>query len=172
MGDRAKCRSWDGLEECRVRNTEYGHYECPVEKIVAHLAGGLSHQRAAMASGAMKPPAFKAFPRRMMRADGIVRAKRAHPQSLRQMIFDVPGLLHEATEGALRIWTSRIKENPELLGLSVRVDPLANRTSGIAAMHRERLDEEMRQCVQQNVWPTGEWALTLPVFRPVLVSTR
>jgi hypothetical protein len=52
------------------------------------------------------------------------------------------------TEGPLRVGASCVKENAELLGRGIRVDPLSNRTSGVAAAHGERLDEEMRDRVQ------------------------
>ena len=59
------------------------------------------------------------------------------------MILDVARLLHEAAEGSLCIRASCVKENPEVLGLGIRVDPLSNRTGGVAATHGERLDEKM-----------------------------
>ncbi len=60
-----------------------------------------------MAGSTMEPTALKTLPRRMLRTDGIVRAERAHPQGLREMILYVPRLLHETAEGPLRVGASR-----------------------------------------------------------------
>lgn len=92
----------------------------------------------------------------MVGADRIVRTERAHPKRLRKMILDVPCLLHKTTKGPLSIGASCVKENAEVFGLGIRVDPFSNRTSGVAAAHSERLDKEMRERVQQHVRSTRE----------------
>jgi len=69
-----------------------------------------------MAGSAMEPAAFKTLALRMLGADRIVRAERAHPQGLREMILDVPRLLHETAQGPLRVGASRVKEYAKLLG--------------------------------------------------------
>ena len=118
----------------------------------------------------MQPASFKTISRSMLSADRIVRAKRAHPQSLSEMILDVPRLLHETAEGTLRVGAPCVKENAKLLGHGVRVDSFANRTGRITTGHGERLDQEMRKSVQQHIGPARERTLNIPVLRPVLVS--
>ena len=120
----------------------------------------------------MEPAALQTLTRHVVGADRIVRTERAHSKRLRKMIFDVACLLHKTTKGPLSIGTSRVKENAEVFGLTIRVNPLSNRTGGVAAPHGERLDEEMRERVQQHIRSTREWALALSVFSPVLVSSR
>src|SRR5882724_13260188 len=171
-GDRAGHRSWNGSEECSVGITEYRHNKCTVQVVIPHFAGSLSHQRAAVAGSTMEPAALQTLTRHMVGADWIVRTERAHPERLRKMILDVARLLHKTTEGPVSIGAPCVEQNAKMLGLGIRVDPLSNRTSGVAAAHGERLDEEMRECVQQHIRSTREWALALPVLCPVLVSSR
>ena len=64
------------------------------------------------------------------------------------MVLDVARLLHKTTEGPLRIGTSCIKKNAELLGYGICINPFSNRTSGVATAHRKRVDEQMRERVQ------------------------
>ena len=102
----------------------------------------------------MEPAALQTLTRHVVGADRIVRTERAHPKRLRKMILDVACLLHKTTKGPLSIGTSCVKENAEVFGLGIRVDPLSDRTSGVAAPHGERLNEEMRDRVQQHVRST------------------
>jgi hypothetical protein len=53
------------------------------------------------------------------------------------MILDVACLLDKTAKGPLCIGASCVKENSEVLGFGIRVDPLSNRTSGVAAAHGE-----------------------------------
>ena len=118
----------------------------------------------------MEPAALQTLSRQMVGTDRIVRTEGAHPKRLQKVILDVTRLLHQPTEGSLCIGTSCVKENTEVLGLGIRVDPLSNGARGIAAAHRERLNQQMRECVQKHVRSTRKWALALPVFSPALVS--
>ena len=108
----------------------------------------------------------------MLSADGIIRAQRAHSQRLHQMILKMSRLLHQAAKGPLRIGTSRVKEYAEALGQHVRVDAFTYRAGGIAAAHRERLNEKVRESVQQHVRATREWALAFSILHPLLMSAR
>jgi hypothetical protein len=119
----------------------------------------------------MKPTVFQALSRHMLSADRIIRAKRAHSQRARQMILEMPRLLHKAAKGPLRIGTSRVKEYAEAMGQYVRVDPFAYRAGGIAAAHGERLNEKVRESMQQHVWAAWEWTLAFPILHPALMST-
>src|SRR5437016_4680389 len=143
-GDQAVRRSWNCSEECSVGKTEYWHNKRAVQVVISHFAGGLGYQRAAVAGSTMEPAALQTLARYMVGADRIVRTKRAHPKRLRKMILDVPRLLHKTTESPLSIGAPCIKENAEVLGLGIRVDSFSNRTSGVAAAHSQRLDEQMR----------------------------
>jgi hypothetical protein len=51
----------------------------------------------------MKPTIFQTLARHMLCADGIIRAQRARPQRLHQMILKVPRLLHEPAQGPLPV---------------------------------------------------------------------
>jgi len=103
-------------------------------------------------------------------ADGIIRAQRTHSQRLNQMVFKVPRLLNKAAKGALRVGASRVKEYAESLGQQVCVDAFMYGAGGIAAAHRQRLNEEVRESVQQHVRTTREWALAFSIFHPLLMS--
>jgi hypothetical protein len=71
-GDRAERRSRDSLKKCRVGDAEHRYDQCTVEVIVAHFAGSLGDQRAAVTCGAMKPTVFQAFAWHMLSADRII----------------------------------------------------------------------------------------------------
>ena len=58
MEDRTGPRSWDGLEECSSLHTENRHNQRSVKIVVAHFAGSLGYQGAAVTCGAMKPTVF------------------------------------------------------------------------------------------------------------------
>lgn len=105
-----------------------------------------------------------------MRADRIVRAECAHPQGLSEVVFKVPRLLHEAAEGPFPVGAACVQQDTEAFRLSVRVDPLADGTRGIAAAFGQRLDQEVRERVQQHVRPAGERALALAVLRSLETS--
>jgi hypothetical protein len=122
------------------------------------------YQRAAVAGGAVQPAFLHALARGVLCADRIVRAQRAHPQRLGEMVFEVAGPLHEAAEGPVRVRTPGIEQDPEAIRLPVGVNPLAEGTCGVAAAHGERLDQEVGERVQQHVGTTGEWALALASF--------
>ena len=87
------------------------------------------------------------------------------------MPLKMPRLLHKATQGPLSVGASRIKEYAEALGEHVRIDAFADRARGIAAAHRERLNEKVRESVQQDVWPTRKKALAFTILHPLLMST-
>ena len=137
-------------------DAEDRHDERAVEVVVAHLAGGLGDQRAAVAGGAVEPAALHALARRVLGADRVVRAERRHPQRVGEVVLDVPRLLHQAAERPLGVGAAGVEQDPEALGVGVRVDPLADRARRVAAAHRERLDQEVRERVQQHVRPARE----------------
>ncbi len=83
----------------------------------------------------MEPAALQTLSGQVVGADRIVRTEGAHPKRLHKAILDVTRLLHQPTEGSLCIGTSCVKENAEVLGLCIRVDPLSNGARGIAAAH-------------------------------------
>src|SRR5262249_36543456 len=151
---RAGRRSSNSLKKCRVGDTKHWHDQCTVEVVVAHFAGSLGHQRAAVTCGPMQPTVFQALARHMLSADGVIRAQRTHSQRLHQMVLRVARLLHKAAQGPLCIEAPRVQQYAKTLGQHVRVDSLAYRAGGIAAAHRERLDEEVRESVQQYVRAT------------------
>jgi hypothetical protein len=97
----------------------------------------------------MEPTAFQTLARHMLSANRIIRAQRAHSQRLRQMILEISSLLHKAAQGP-RIGAPRVHEYAQPLCQHVRVDSLAYRAGGIAAAHRERLDQKVRESVQQR----------------------
>ena len=96
-------RSWDGGEEGRSGNRQRRHDECAVEVVVAHLARGLSDERASVACGAVQPPTLHSLSWRMLGADRVVRAQAARTQRDREMRPDVPSLRHQATERAFSV---------------------------------------------------------------------
>ena len=106
----------------------------------------------------------------MLGADGIIRAQRTHAQCLNQMVLKVPRLLNKAAKGPLRVGASRVKEYAKSLSQQVRVDAFTYGAGGIAAAHRERLNEKVRESVQQHVRTTREWALAFSIFHPLLMS--
>src|SRR5215831_2795409 len=108
----------------------------------------------------------------MLSADWIIRAQRTRSQRLHQMVLEMPRLLHKAAKGPLRIRASRIKEYAEPLGHHVRVDALTYGTGRIAAAHRKRLNEKVRESVQQHVRATRECALAFSILHPLLMSHR
>jgi hypothetical protein len=85
------------LRRMRIGKTEYRHNECTVQVVILHFAGGLGHQRAAVAGSPMEPAALQTLTRHMVGTDRIVRTERAHPERLRKMILDVARLLPRPT---------------------------------------------------------------------------
>ena len=51
---------------------------------------------------------------------------------LRKMILNVARLLHKTTKGSFCIWATCVKQDAELLGRCIRINPLANRTGRIS----------------------------------------
>jgi hypothetical protein len=70
------------------------------------------------------------------------------------MILKMTRLLNKAAKGSLCIGASRVKEYAEALGHQVRIDPFTYRAGGIATAHGERLNEKMRESMQQHIWAT------------------
>jgi hypothetical protein len=72
----------------------------------------------------MEPAAFQALAGHMLGADGIVRAQLAHLKRLRQMIFNMPRLLHQTTKRPIRIGACCVKEKAEAVRLRISVNSL------------------------------------------------
>src|SRR5438046_6126196 len=64
-------------------------------------------------SGAVEPALLHAPTGRVMRADRIVRAQRAHAQGMREVVLEVPTLLDQATECAVGVRTPGVQERSE-----------------------------------------------------------
>ena len=143
MEDRGGPRSWDCLEECSVLHTENWNNQGSVKVVIAHLAGCFGDQRATVASRSMEPALLHARPRRMVRADRVVGAQRAHPQRRQEMTLDVPRFLYQSAEGSISVRAPGVEEDAETLRLSICIDALAYGTGRIAASHRERLHKEV-----------------------------
>ena len=91
------------LKKAAPGDAEHRDDERPVEVVVAHLAGGLGDQRATVAGGAVEPALLQALPGRVLGADRVVGAQRSCPKGLREMVLDVPRLLHQPAERPLRV---------------------------------------------------------------------
>ena len=79
----------------------------------------------------------------MLGTDRIVGAQLSHTQRFGKMVLDVAGLLDKAAQGAFCVRRSGVDE--EAVSPVLRIDALPERTGGIAAPHRQRLDEEVCQ---------------------------
>src|SRR5436190_21354295 len=76
-------------------------------------------------------------------------------------------LLDEATQRSLRVRAPRVQEQPVAVAERIRIDALPDRAGGVAAAHRERLDEQMRQRVEEDIRAAREVALRRPPLEPM-----
>ncbi len=101
---------------------------------------------------------------RVLRAGGIVRAEPARLERAQEVLVQPPRLLHQAAQRPLRVRAAGVDE--EAVAAVLGVDALAERAGRIAAVHGERLDQQVRQSVQQDVRAARKRPRVLPLQRP------
>src|SRR5437867_1171983 len=107
----------------------------------------------------------------MLGANGVVRAKCAHAQRLRNMVFYVSRLLDQSAKSAISVGATRIEQHSETLRLGVGVDAFADGTRGVSAAHRHGLNEKVRQGVQQNIGAAGKATFRFSVLCPLPMTS-
>src|SRR5262245_10085178 len=122
-----------------------------------------------MASSAVQPAPLHAPARFMLGADRIICAERTHPQGMSEVLFDVASLLHQPPEGPVSVGAPRIEKHPEALPKTVGIDALPDGARGITAAHGKRLNQKVRECVQQHVGSTRKRSVELAVLDPNLM---
>src|SRR5689334_3984624 len=88
------------------------------------------------------------------------------------MVLNLARLLHQPAQGSLGIGASREQEDAEPLAQNVGVNALPDGACGVAAPHRERLNEQVRERMQQHVGSAGKETLAFPILGPLQMSAR
>src|ERR1700674_101672 len=143
-------------EEGSVMHPDDWNHERAIEVIVAHLAGRLGDQRAAVTGRSVEPAPLETLARRVLGADRVVRAERRGSQSARKMVRDGTRLLNEPAESAFRVGGAGVEENPVAAASDVGVDAFADRACGVAASHRQGLDKQVGKRVEENGGAAGK----------------
>ena len=126
-----------------------GHDEAPVEEPVASFAGGLGDEQAGMAGGAVQEVGGC-----LRQPFGTQRVRRAAESVTQGSLHDAGqrlglGQRHQAAQGALGVGHGGVDEDAALV--LARVDPLGQAGRAVAALQRDRPDQQVGQGVQRDV---------------------
>jgi len=157
----------------RIRDAEYWHNEGAIEVVVAHLARSLGDERTTVACGPWSQRFSMLVPGACWRRSDHW-STALHAQGQQEVVFNVPSLLHQPPSVPPRPATG-VEENPKTICRRVRVDSFANGAGWVTAAHGKRLNEQVREGVQQHIGPPGNGRLALrssiqilcPVARPL-----
>src|SRR5687768_8027869 len=84
----------------------------------------------------------------------------------------MPSLLYKTAKRAVSVRTSCVEKDTEPFCLPIGIDALPDGARRIAAAHGQRLNQEVRERVQQHIGPPRKWPLDLSVLCPPLVPDQ
>jgi hypothetical protein len=96
-----------------------------------------------------------------LRADRTVGVQAARLDRSAEVLPDLEADLHEISQRNLRVRRGRVPQDPAVP--RGHVDALPDRARRVAARHRHRADEQVRERVEQDVSRTRELQLVVPL---------